>query len=307
MLATLTDDHFSHPEWIYERKLDGERCLARIDSRGATMRSRSGRDNSASYPEVVEALGDLVDTDLLLDGEMVAFSGDTTSFQRLQPRIQVKNAEAARASGIAVYYYVFDVVHAGGHDLRRVPLRHRKALLRRAMDYVAPIRFTAHRNEDGEAFYEDACRRRWEGLIAKEATSTYVAGRSRSWLKFKCVRRQELVIAGYTAPKGSRVGLGALLVGYHDDGVLRYAGKVGTGFDRETLRDLASRLSGLRREENPFGDGPVGGDVTFVEPRLVAEIGFTEWTDAGRLRHPRYLGLRRDKSPEDVVRERPGG
>lgn len=307
MLATLTDERFSDPDWIFERKLDGERCLARVSGGRARVQSRSGRDNSASYPDVVESLEEVVHTDALVDGEMVAFRGDRTSFQRLQPRIQVTDPDAARRSGVTVYYYVFDVMHAAGFDLRDVPLRSRKALLKRLVDYEDPVRFTAHRNEEGEAYFHDACGRGWEGLIAKNATSEYAAGRSRSWLKFKCVEGQELVIGGFTEPEGSRVAIGALLVGYHTDRGLVYAGKVGTGFDEETLRDLESRLSDLSRDGSPFVDGPRGDGVTFVEPRLVAEIGFTEWTDAGRLRHPRYLGLRRDKDPRDVVREEPSG
>jgi ATP-dependent DNA ligase len=154
--------------------------------------------------------------------------------------------------------------------------------------------------------FEEACRKGWEGVIAKRADSVYTARRSRDWLKFKCEQGQELVIGGYTAPRGSRTELGALLVGHYDaDGALRYAGKVGTGFDRATLRSLGERLRALHREDSPFVDAPRFRDATWVEPELVAQIGFAEWTRAGRLRHPRFLGLRDDKSARDVVREAP--
>jgi bifunctional non-homologous end joining protein LigD len=176
-------------------------------------------------------------------------------------------------------------------------------LLRSAVDFGGPLRLTPSRKREGERLYADACKRGWEGLIAKRADAPYTHGRSRDWLKFKCTAEQELVIGGYTAPRGSRTDLGALLLGHFENGRLRYAGKVGTGFTAVTLADLAGRLAPLRRDTTPF-DGVVREQhVTWVEPRLVAQVGFTEWTRDGRLRHPRYLGLREDKAAEEVVRE----
>jgi bifunctional non-homologous end joining protein LigD len=183
------------------------------------------------------------------------------------------------------------------------PLRARKALLRRSLAFKDPIRITAHRNRDGEAFFAEACRKGWEGVIAKRADSPYTHGRSRDWLKFKCSAEQELVVGGYTAPRGTRTELGALLLGYHADGVLRYASKVGTGFTRATLRELAGKLEPLRRDTSPFADEVRERGATWVEPQLVAQVGFSEWTRDGRLRHPRFLGLRDDKAAGDVVRE----
>ncbi|MGA7271575.1 MAG: non-homologous end-joining DNA ligase [Acidimicrobiia bacterium] len=305
MLATLTDEAFSHPAWIYERKLDGERCLAWVTGGEALLRSRSGRDNTSSYPEVAEALTERARADLVVDGEIVAFEGRITSFQRLQPRMQISDPGQARRSGVAVYYYVFDLVHLDDFDLSDLELRSRKKLLKRAIDFGDPLRFTPHRNQEGEDYFEEACRKGWEGLIAKDAHSGYVTGRSRKWLKFKCVHRQELVIGGYTDPKGARQGLGALLVGYYRKGDLVYAGKVGTGFDQETLERLGHELGSLERSTSPFTRTPDGDGVHFVTPRLVGEFGFTEWTRGGKLRHPRFLGLRRDKDPKEVVRERP--
>jgi bifunctional non-homologous end joining protein LigD len=202
-----------------------------------------------------------------------------------------------------VFYYIFDLLHVAGHDTTALPLRTRKTLLRRALVFRDPIRLTNHRNRDGEALYHDACRKGWEGVIAKRAQSRYEGGRSRDWLKFKCSAEQELVIGGFTPPRGSRTDLGALLLGYYDHGRLRYAGKVGTGFTHATLRDLAGRLEPLRRDASPFADEVRERGATWVEPVLVAQVGFTEWTRDARLRHPRFLGLRDDKPATEVVRE----
>ena len=306
MLATLTDEHFSAPDWIYERKLDGVRCLAFRRGDTVAVRSRSGRALDATYPELHAPLRAQPPSRYVADGEIVAFDGKVTSFARLQGRMGLTDPDAARASGIAVYLYLFDLLHLDGFDLTALPLRRRKALLRSRFTFDDPIRFTPHRNAEGEAFFAEACRKGWEGVIAKRADAPYVHARSRDWLKFKCVHRQELVVGGWTDPEGSRTGFGALLLGYHDDdGALRYAGRVGTGFDEETLASLHDRLERLARETSPYAAAPDGDDVHWVRPELVVEVGFTEWTEAGRLRHPRFLGVRRDKPAADVVRERP--
>jgi bifunctional non-homologous end joining protein LigD len=304
MLATLTDDHFSDPGWIYERKLDGERCLAFRDDDRVRLMSRNQKTLNDTYPELEEALAEERWDDFVLDGEIVTFEGNVTSFQRLQQRMKLTDRDEARASGVAVYYYLFDVLQLAGHSTEDLPLRLRKSVLKSAFDFSDPLRFTGHRNEEGEAYLEEACGKRWEGLIAKDAGAPYVHSRSKKWLKFKCVNRQEMVIAGFTDPKGERTGFGAILIGYYEDGDLVYAGKVGTGFDDETLERLSGRFEKLERASSPFDRGePSGRGVHFVRPQLVAEVGFTEWTEDGKLRHPRYLGLRRDKDPEDVVRE----
>jgi DNA ligase D-like protein (predicted ligase) len=220
--------------------------------------------------------------------------------------MQIKDADEARASGVAVYCYLFDILYLDGHDVTALPLRTRKSILRDAMAFADPIRFSAHRNETGEAFFAEACEKGWEGIIAKRAASRYRHKRSSEWLKFKCATGQELVIGGFTEPRGSREGFGALLVGYFEDDALRYAGKVGTGYDDETLVQLHERLSGMTRKSCPFAEDVDEPAVTWVRPELVGEFGFTEWTGAGKLRHPRFLGLRRDKDPKDVVRETGG-
>lgn len=305
MLATLTDEPFSDPDWIYERKLDGVRCL--VFRRGDRLRllSRNRNSMNATWPEIVEAFDDEPCRDFVADGEIVAFEGRRTSFARLQSRIGIEDEEEARMSNVSVFLYLFDLLHLENHDTSVLPQRARKSLLKRALAFPGRIRFTPHRNASGERYFEEACRKGWEGLIAKDANAAYAHGRSRRWLKLKAVRRQELVIGGYTEPQGSRSELGALLVGYYEDDSLRYAGKVGTGFDEDDLERLGERLRDLEVEDSPFADEVPESGVHFVRAELVGEFGFSEWTTDGRLRHPRFLGLRKDKAPEDVHRERP--
>ncbi len=304
MLATLTDERFSDPDWIYERKLDGVRCLAHREPSGRVrLLSRNDKDMSGTYPEIAEAVAGQVAVAAVLDGEVVAFDGRRTSFEKLQGRLGLTDPDRARATGIAVYYYLFDVLELEGQDIRHVPLRDRKSLLREAVTFDDPLRYTQHRDRDGEQMYREACERGDEGVIAKRARSRYVGGRSRDWLKFKCVRDQEFVIGGWTDPQGSRTGLGALLLGYYDDGTLRYAGKVGTGFDHETLERLAGLLHARESGDCPFGSAPRERGAHWARPELVAQIGFSEWTRDGQLRHPRFQGLRDDKEPGDVRRE----
>jgi bifunctional non-homologous end joining protein LigD len=306
MLATLTERRFSAPGWMFERKFDGVRVLAFRRGTEIRLLSRNRKPVDAHYPELAEALAGQPERDLVVDGEVVAFEGSQTSFARLQQRMQIADPDRARRSGVRIFYYVFDLPYADGFDLRRVPLRDRKAVLRRSLVWRDPIRFTPHRNAAGEAFWREACRKGWEGVIAKRIDSTYQSRRSPDWLKFKCVSEQEFVVGGYTDPKGSRSGFGALLVGTYEDGELVYAGKVGTGFSEQTLAILSARLRSLETDRPPFARGAIPKrDAHWISPELVAQIGFTEWTRDGQLRHPRFLGLRTDKDPREVVRERP--
>ena len=245
MAATLTDARFSDPDWIYERKLDGERCLAWVDAGRARLRSRNDLRLDDTYPELVDALAARANCDLVVDGEVVAFERGRTSFSRLQQRLGVRSAAEARerAKRVKVSYYLFDVIWCDGYDVRALDLRSRKAILRAAIDFGDPLRFSTHRNGSGEAYFAYACAHGWEGLVAKRASSPYVGRRSPDWLKFKCEAEQELVIGGFTEPQGSRVGFGALLLGYYEGGELRYAGKVGTGYDTNTLRVPAAGRS----------------------------------------------------------------
>jgi bifunctional non-homologous end joining protein LigD len=273
--------------------------MAHRDGGAVRLLSRTDRDMTGQYPELAEALESQPSRDFVLDGEVVAFDRrGVTSFERLQRRGRGR---------VPLFLYVFDLLRLDGRDVRGLPLRERKALLRRAVRFRDPVRLSVHRNEHGEELFREACRRGLEGVIAKRADSPYRSGvRTRDWLKLKCHAEQELVIGGFTAPQGSRTDFGALLVGYWEDGTLRYAGKVGTGFDRATLHDLGRRLRELEREDPPFADvHPLPRGTHWVEPELVAQVGFAEWTRDGRLRHPRYLGLRDDKPAREVVRERP--
>ena len=304
-LATLTRDWFSDPAWIFERKLDGERCLA--FGRGAEVQllTRNKKSANGAYPELAEALAAQETDDFIVDGEVVALDGPQTSFPLLQQRIHVQHPTDELRARIPVYYYLFDILFFDGADVRPLPLRERKEMLRQAFTFDDPLRFTAHRNTDGAEFIKQACRDGWEGLIAKRADAPYHAGRSKDWLKFKCAGGQEFVIGGFTDPQGARTDFGALLLGYYDpDGKLVYAGKVGTGFNHEMLQELHQEMAGLERDTPAFDTGhlPKTG-VHWVQPRLVGEVGFSEWTPDGQLRHPRFEGLRRDKAAREVVRE----
>ena len=212
MKAVLTDRRFSDPDWIFERKLDGIRCVAIRAGGPVTMLSRNDLSLNGRYPELAEALAAERCERFAVDGEVVAFRGRTTSFARLAER---------RHRPVAVYLYVFDLLWLEGCDVRRLPLRSRKRLLRGALDFGGAVRWTPHRSgARGEAFFAEACRKGWEGLIAKRADSAYVATRSRDWLKLKCEQGQEMVIGGYTPPRGAREELGALLLGHYRAGRL---------------------------------------------------------------------------------------
>jgi bifunctional non-homologous end joining protein LigD len=306
-LATLTKARFFDPDWMYERKFDGERVLAYRDGAGIRLMTRNRQQVNSTYPELTAALAAQPGTGFVVDGEVVALQHGATSFSRLQQRLGVRNPDARLLKTVPVVYFLFDVLWANGDDVRPLPLRERKRVLRRLLSYGGPLRYTVHRSSQGEAYWQHALASGWEGLVVKRAASGYVGGRSRDWLKFKAENNQEFVIGGFTDPQGSRAGFGALLIGYYDDnGQLVYAGKVGTGFDEPTLASLRATLAGLEQPQPPFDRGalPRAG-VHWVQPRLVGQVGFSEWTTAGQLRHPRYLGLRRDKDPAAVTRERP--
>ena len=303
-LATLSHARRFEDGWVYERKLDGERCLAERTGSRTLLSSRSGRDVTASFPELEDAIAEQEADDFLLDGEVVAFDGRRTSFARLQPRIHVSDRDRARRTGVPVFYYVFDVLRADGEDVTTLPLLERKTRLRDLLTFRDPVRYVPHRRHADEDWFQEICAQGWEGLIAKRADAPYVSGRTKEWLKLKCEVGQELVVVGWTDPQASRVGLGALLLGYHDGDDLVYAGKVGTGFSEAELRSLHGRLSTRAVDASPCTRGNLPANhVHWARPELVAEIAFTEWTRAGQLRHPRYLGLRRDKAAADVVRE----
>jgi DNA ligase D-like protein (predicted ligase) len=306
MLATLTDRRDFGDEWLLERKLDGERCVARKDGDEVRLESRTGKDLTGTYPEVRAAVAAQSARGLLLDGEVVAYDGERTSFSRLQQRLGVIEPSPEHVATYPVVYCVFDLLEVDGEDLTDRPLIERRARLARAIQPSAALQLTEAWRDDSQRRFAEACRSDWEGLIAKRADAPYAPGRSRDWLKLKCAWEQELVIGGYTDPAGSRTDFGALLVGHYEDGRLRYAGKVGTGYNAATLRDLGARLRELETRESPFADArPIPRGTHWTRPELVAQVGFAEWTSDGRLRQPRFLGLRDDKRPAEVVRERP--
>jgi bifunctional non-homologous end joining protein LigD len=302
MLATLTKERFSRDDWIYERKLDGERCLVFRKGSEVRLMSRNKKNKNHQYPEIVSAFEDQ-NYDFIVDGEIVAFKGNVTSFSKLQPRMQSKEAD----TNVEVFFYAFDLIWLEGYDIAKLALRQRKALLKKALNSDnKTLRYTQHRNKEGEKYLREACSKGWEGLIAKDANSVYRHSRSKKWLKFKCDKSQELIICGYTPPGGSRKHFGALIVGYYDDGKLKHAGKVGTGYDEDTLERLHNKMEPLEKDDHPFDEADPGYKaVTWLKPKLVGEFRFTEWTSDNKLRHPSFLGLRDDKKAKDVVKEEP--
>jgi bifunctional non-homologous end joining protein LigD len=300
-LATLVTEPPRAGNWIYEVKHDGYRMLARVSGKNVRLYTRTGLDWSDKLPHLVEALQELGLEDSLLDGEIVVPGPDgRSSFQALQNAFE-------HGADANVVYYVFDAPFLEGQDLRRLPLQERKKRLESIFSkYKNPrVRFSEDLGGDAQEVLEHACRLRLEGLIGKDANSVYVSGRSRSWIKLKCRQRQDFVIGGYTPPRGSRSGFGALLVGYYDKaGKLHYAGKVGTGFDEDALKSLTRHFAKLKRDDPPFVDPPREKGVQWLQPKLVAEVAFAERTDEGILRQASFMGLRQDIPAKSVGEEK---
>ena len=300
-LATLVDEAPDGPEWLHEIKYDGYRMLGRIERGRCRIFSRNGKEWTDAFPTLAEAAAALPVKSAWIDGEIVVPSGEGgSSFQELQ------NALGGNAESSLVWF-VFDLPYLDGQDLRRVPLLERKRLLEPLLAGSARIRYSNHFVTSGPAMLAEACRLGLEGIISKRNDAPYESTRSRSWLKIKCSKRQEFVIGGFTEGQGSRSGFGALLLGYYDGDELRYAGKVGTGFNEKSLAEIRRLLDKHRSASTPFANPPTGAEgrrATWVEPRLVGEVAFTEWTRDGTLRHPSFQGLRLDKKPRDVVREK---
>ena len=306
-LATLVDAAPSGDDWVHEIKLDGYRILARIDHGEVTLLTRNGKDWTERMPTLRRALEGLDVETAILDGELVALDDKGVShFQTLQSSLN-------QDSDADLVYYAFDLLHLDGEDTTKKPLVERKSLLRellgRAEKSVSgSVRFSAHVVGSGPEFFENACKLGLEGTIAKRTTSVYRAGRGRDWVKIKCGKDQEFTIVGYTEPGGSRSHFGALLLATQRDGALTYAGKVGTGFSEASLKELHQKLGKLEVKKPAFAQPPRGADargVTWVKPKLVAQIGFTETTSDGLLRHPTFKGLRDDKPAREVKLETP--
>ncbi|HKW92304.1 MAG TPA: DNA ligase D [Methylomirabilota bacterium] len=311
-LATLAEQPFSDPAWLYEIKYDGVRVLASREGDRVTLYSRSGQDTTSRYPEVVRALLALPIERFVIDGEVVAIDeAGRPSFQRLQPRMALTDPReiafaATQRPAVGVF---FDCLMLDDRDLRRLPLVDRKECLRLLVPALGPARYGDHVMGAGEAFFEAASEQRLEGIVAKRARSLYTGTRSRDWIKIKCQRRQEFVVGGYTDPQGSRGHFGALHLGLYDGPTaaprLVYVSKVGTGFDQTALESIWKRLQPLVRATPPFEAGPIpsGRGHHWTEPRLVCEVRFSDWTDDGGIRHPAFLGLREDKKPLECRRE----
>ncbi|HWM40904.1 MAG TPA: DNA ligase D, partial [Burkholderiales bacterium] len=298
-LATLVTAPPKTGDWVYEVKHDGYRMLSRIARGGARLFTRSGRDWTDRLSHLARALGKLGLDGTWLDGEIVALRADgRASFQALQ------NAFDAGAASTIVYY-VFDAPFLDGRDLRQLPLRERKERLKRSLKTSDSVRFSEDLSGTGDEVLEHACKLGLEGLIGKQAESVYVGGRSRTWIKLKCRMRQDFIIAGYTKPRGSRHGFGALVLGvYEKPGKLVYAGKVGTGFDDELLTSLPQEFSKLKRSDSPLENPPRERAIQWLRPKLVAQVEFAERTDHGVIRQGSFMGLREDMPAKSVDVER---
>ena len=308
MLATLGDRPPGERGWLFEIKFDGVRVLAARRGKAIELYGRSGQLITGRYPDLAQVLLALPVEDFVIDGEIVALDENgRPSFQRLQPRMALTEAREIEAAvmRVPVDGVFFDCLALDGRDLRRLPLSERKACLRMLVPPLGPVRYVDHVVEHGQAFLEAAAEQRLEGIVAKRAASVYGGGRSREWIKIKCQRRQEFVVGGYTDPQGSRGYFGALHIGLYDEGRLVYVSKVGTGFDQANLKSLRQKLQPLERPTPPFENGaiPTGRGHHWVEPKLVCEVRFTDWTNDGGIRHPTFLGLRTDKRPEDCRHE----
>ena len=297
MLATLVDEPFDDPQWVFETKWDGFRVIARVERGKASLYSRNGRRITADYPTIAAALTKIRHR-AVLDGELVALDARGRSrFQLLQN---------ARRSRTRLRYYVFDLLSLDGVDVRGRTLIVRTKLLRRILPRHTAIRFSRHIKAHGKSFFRRARRLGLEGIMAKRVNSRYRSGRrTRDWLKIKTAKRQEVAIAGFTRPRRSRKYFGALVLALRRRGAWRYAGHAGTGFSAATLKSIHRRLTPLIRTRRPF-DQPIPHEstTTWVRSRLVCEVKFTEWTKDGQMRHPAFVGLRNDKPARDVVRER---
>jgi bifunctional non-homologous end joining protein LigD len=290
MLATLVDRPFHQENWVYEEKYDGVRMLAYKEGAKVTLMSRNDVQRNARYPEIAKAVARLKAKTLLLDGEIVVFDAKKVSrFQMLQQGLGKPQ------------YAIFDCLYKDGADLRNVPLTERRVALESSVTPTTLLLLSSRVAENGLKAFQIAKRRGFEGIVAKSLASVYVSRRSKEWLKVKVNQEEEFVIGGFTEPAGARQHFGALLLGAYDRKSLKYVGKVGTGFDEQTLAVLRRKFHKLERAKSPFAGEVREKGAHFLSPKLVAQISFTERTKDGKLRHPVYLGLRDDKSAREVA------
>src|SRR2546422_2788823 len=303
-LATLVKEPPSGDEWLHELKFDGYRMLCRIDRRRVTVWSRNGKDWTEKFQNVVQALKSLKATSAMLDGEIVIVDAQgRSSFQKLQ-----RAMGKATVSGFA--YKVFDLIYLDGFNLTQTPLKHRKELLQNLVgtNSHGVIRYSEHISGSGDEFFRHACEYEIEGIVSKLADSHYESTRNRNWLKVKCAKQQEFVIAGYTPSSKGLPGFGSLVLAVYEKAKLVYAGRVGTGFTFKQRSDLKKHLDEFSRYASPLAIVPKDPGLRqthWTEPKMIAEVAFTEWTSDGSIRHPSFQGLREDKNPKEVVREAP--
>ncbi|HLA54670.1 MAG TPA: DNA ligase D [Flavobacterium sp.] len=317
-LATLADEAFDNDEWLFENKFDGYRALAQIDNGQVELISRNGISFNQKYKEVAKALLGVTDN-VILDGEIVIEDSKGKShFQWLQNHDEDPTRGEAELSGAkrgTLKFYVFDILYFNGFDLTQLELIQRKKILKAILPKIKNIVYSEHTIGDGIKAFKSIEKKGGEGVIAKKISSKYYPDkRSKDWLKIKTEMQQEMVIGGFTDPQGSRKGIGALLCGYYKEGKLHYSGKVGSGYTEDILKDLRTKLDKLERKTNPFvgtsdselaKQNPKMQGIHWVEPKLLAQIKFTEWTETNSMRHPVYLGLREDKPAKKVIAEKP--
>lgn len=299
MLATLVDKPFDKEGWIFEIKFDGYRAIGTKDKK-VELLSRNQKSFNARFPNIVKALESLPGR-FVVDGEIVILDAKGRSQFQLMQNYQ------RRKVGMPLYY-LFDILSFEGRDLTQLPLIDRKKILKKLLSgqVRSPLRFSTHVEKKGKAFFRQAEKKKFEGIIAKKADSTYQFRRSRDWLKIKAVMRQEVVIGGFTQPKGGRSHFGALLVGVYEKGKLVYVGHVGGGFDERSLKEVYDQLQKIALKKCPFATPPHPNmPVTWVKPKLVCEVAFAEWTEEGIMRQPIFKGIRVDKAPKEIVREKP--
>jgi bifunctional non-homologous end joining protein LigD len=302
-LATLVDKPPVGDEWLHELKFDGYRLLCHLNGAKLRLWTRNQKDWTAKFPGVSKAVKALPLKSVILDGEIVALDpSGRASFQRLQQSIN-------RNAGAGLLFHVFDLIYIEGFNLTKTPLRDRKRVLAELLEPVGDrgvLRYSDHIEGNGAQFFKEACKLGIEGIVSKLGNSTYDSTRSRSWLKIKCLRRQEFVIAGYTlSDKG--IPFSSLVLGVYEKGKLIYAGRAGTGFSNTARVELKKKLDALKGPR-PFAEIPNDPGLrkaVWAQPKLVGEVAFTEWTDEGIIRHPSFQGLREDKKPKEVVREEP--
>ena len=311
MLTETREQPFSKPGWLFELKLDGYRVRAGREQGEAHLLTRKGNDIAAAFPEIARALVALPFEGFILDAELVVpDEAGRPSFQRLQNRAKVSRALEVRRAAVEspAVLYVFDLLAFEGYDLRTLPLEQRKALLEQIVPRMGPLKYLSHFEKDGEALYEQVVKMGLEGIVAKRADAPYRAGRSPNWLKIRADRTDDFVVVGFTRPKGSRSGFGALDLGAYQDGKLVYAGRVGSGFTAAQLEDVSAALERSVRPTPAFS-GPVPQDAghTWVEPTLIAEVRYKEWTDEGLLRQPVFVRFRDDKPITEIAKRDAGG